>query len=82
MLAFVYTVYRLLWRITRPITLGVRLMMVKEGKILLVKHSYQPHWYMPGGAVKQGELAQDAAAREAREEVGAELHAPPVLFGA
>jgi ADP-ribose pyrophosphatase YjhB (NUDIX family) len=48
-------------------------MLVREEKVLLVKHTYQPGWYLPGGGVKWGETLSDAARREAWEEVGAKL---------
>lgn len=64
---------RLLWRITNPTTVGVRLILVKDQAVLLVKHSYQRHWYLPGGRVEKGETIQEAARREADEEFGAKL---------
>ncbi len=70
---FLYSVYRLRWAVTRPITLGVRLMLVKDGQILLVKPTYQDGWYFPGGGVKKHETLEQAARREAKEEIGAEL---------
>ena len=78
--SLLYQVSRLYWRITRPITLGVRLILVTDGKVLLVRHVYQPHWYLPGGGVKRGETPEQAARREAMEEVGATL-GPLSLFG-
>lgn len=68
-----YLVNRLLWRITKPTTVGVRLILEKDGAVLLVKHTYQRHWYLPGGVVKKGEYVEDAARREASEELGAKL---------
>jgi 8-oxo-dGTP pyrophosphatase MutT (NUDIX family) len=64
---------RLLWRITKPTTVGVRLILVEDQAILLVKHSYQRHWYLPGGRVEKGETIKEAARREADEEFGAKL---------
>lgn len=55
-------------------------MLVREGQVLLVKHTYKPGWYLPGGGVKTGETLETAVRREAREEVGAELGALQ-LFG-
>ncbi len=68
-----YKLNRLRWRITRPVTLGVRLVLVQDGTVLLIKHTYQPRWYLPGGGVKRHETLEDAARREAHEEVGATL---------
>lgn len=43
----------------------------REGKVLLVKHSYAHlNWELPGGAVEAGESIQDAVVREVREETG------------
>ena len=41
-----------------------------DGRVLLVRHSYKQGWATPGGFVNRNELPQDAAVREAREEVG------------
>ncbi len=68
-----YRLGRLLWRFTRPTTVGVRLILVQEGAFLLVKHTYQAGWYLPGGGVKKGETVEEAARREAQEECGARL---------
>ena len=46
---------------------------MKEQAILLVKHTYQRHWYLPGGSIRKGETVEEAARREAAEELGAEL---------
>ena len=69
----IYRVRRLWWRIARPITVGVRVLLVRDGGVLLVKHTYQDSWYMPGGGVKRGETLEQAIRREAAEEVGARL---------
>ena len=70
---FLYAIYKLPWAITRPITLGVRILLVKDGQVLLVKPTYQNGWYLIGGGVKRNETLEQAARREAKEEVGAEL---------
>jgi 8-oxo-dGTP pyrophosphatase MutT (NUDIX family) len=57
----------------RPIRMGVRVMMIKDSKVTLVRQTYMPGWYMPGGGLKRGETLEQAARREAREETGAEL---------
>ena len=66
-----YRVYRLYLAVARPITVGVRAVLVREGQVLLVRHTYQDHWYLPGGGVKKGETLVEALERELWEEVGA-----------
>ncbi len=72
-LRLLYFLRRLYWRLTRPLTVGVRLMAVDEGKVLLVRHTYLDGWYLPGGGVQAGETLEAAICREAGEEVGAVL---------
>ena len=74
--------FHLYWRLTRGMTFGVRaLVLDAQGRVFLVKHSYVPGWYLPGGGVEAGESATDALAREIGEETGAVLTAPGQLFG-
>lgn len=62
---------RLYWRIRRPKTFGVRaFVFAEDGKLLLVKHTYDHYWYLPGGGRKESEPAEQALARELREELG------------
>jgi 8-oxo-dGTP diphosphatase len=45
----------------------------REGKILMVRRAGEPGyglWSMPGGYVDRGEVVEEAAAREVREETG------------
>ena len=54
-----------------PVALGVAAFMQdRDGKLLLVKHTYQPGWLLPGGGVHRGEPPEHALARELKEEVG------------
>lgn len=80
LLRLLYRMMKLRWCITRPVIVGVRLILTKDQRVLLVKHSYQQEWYLPGGGVKRGETLEQAARREAIEEVGAQLGDLP-LFG-
>src|SRR5215469_17287642 len=54
-----------------PVVFGVTAFMQdRDGRILLVKHTYQPGWLFPGGGVSRGEPPEHALARELKEEVG------------
>ena len=68
-------------RFTRGMTLGVRAILVDGDRVLLVRHTYLPGWYFPGGGVEPGESFHDALAREMLEEAGATLTGPEELFG-
>lgn len=66
-----YPLLRLYWRTFRPRVLGVRCLIEYEGKVLLIRNPYGPmKWDLPGGGVRRGERPEEAARREAREEVG------------
>ncbi len=46
--------------------------VVKEGKVLLLKRAHEPYrgyWVLPGGFIEQ-ETAEEAVVREVREETG------------
>jgi 8-oxo-dGTP pyrophosphatase MutT (NUDIX family) len=62
------------WRVRRPLSVGVRVLLVRDGQVLLVRHTYLHSWFAPGGGVERGETLEEAIRREAREEVGATLH--------
>lgn len=62
---------RLRWRLFHPVTIGARVILVREGRVLLVRHSYRAGWFLPGGGVDKGETLEEAARREAEEEAGA-----------
>jgi 8-oxo-dGTP pyrophosphatase MutT (NUDIX family) len=68
-----YYGFRIYCFIFRPVRVGVRAMMIRDGKVWLVRQTYIPGWFMPGGGVKRGETLEQAARREAKEETGAEL---------
>lgn len=74
LIKYLYQASRTLWLFFKPISIGVRLLMVKDGQVVLVKHVYEPSWYLPGGLVENGETLKTAVQREAQEEVGATLH--------
>jgi mutator protein MutT len=62
-------------------TVGARALIVKDGKALLIKHTYMPDWYTPGGGIDKGETPIAAVQRELMEEVGVKCLSAPKLFG-
>ena len=59
----------------RPIV-GVGALVIKEGKLLLVKRGAKPgqdKWSIPGGLVELGERVQEAVVREVKEECGLDI---------
>lgn len=66
---------RIYWRVFRPTTLGARCLVLDGESVLLVRHTYEPRWYLPGGGVGCGEGFADAARREVREETTLEVGA-------
>lgn len=66
---FLYPIARLYWLIFKPVTFGVRIILINDGKILLVRHTYLPDWMLPGGTVEYQEDFSTAIQRELREEL-------------
>lgn len=79
MLRILYRLFQVYLFIVRPLTLGVRVMLIRDGKALLLRQTYMDGWFMPGGRIEKNETTEQAARREAREEVGAELHSLSLL---
>lgn len=70
------------FRLSRPMTLGVRAAVENEaGHVFMVRHTYVKGWFMPGGGVERGEPALEALRRELIEEAGVKLIAEPEVFG-
>jgi len=64
------------------IRVSAKAVIIKEGKILLLKHEdKQGYWYsLPGGGQNPGEKLSDALVRECREEIGATVKVENVVF--
>lgn len=61
------------------------LVVAPDGSILLLRRSsseenFPGHWALPGGNVDPGETAEQAAAREMREEIGRDVDSPRKLL--
>ena len=66
---------RVYWRFARPQTRGVKCVVREGDAVVFVRHAYGDRrlWELPGGGIRRGEEPRDAAAREAREELGLDL---------
>ena len=69
-------------RFARGMTLGVRgVVLDRDNRVFLVKHSYVSGWHLPGGGVETGETMLESLTRELREEGNIELSGEPQLHG-
>ena len=71
------------WDIPRY-ALSAAVYVERDGQILLVKRAMGAltgQWYVPGGAAERGELPEEAARRELREEAGLEIDGELELVG-
>lgn len=67
-------------RLLNKKTVGVRILVIDDERVLLVKHTYSSGWYTIGGGVKAGETPRRAIERELWEETGITLKSAPQLF--
>lgn len=73
--------FHLLFLLKRPMTLGVRGMVLdrEAGTVFLIRHTYVPGWQMPGGGIERGETARESLERELMEEGNIGLTGEPEL---
>jgi mutator protein MutT len=66
----------------RPILMlgAVTLVLNEENHLLMMRRTDSGHWGIPGGAVELGEVIEEAARRETREETNLEVNEMS-LFG-
>lgn len=73
-----YRLQRRVWRILKPRTRGVKVMLFNDaGELLLIRNSYgrTDLFVLPGGGIRPFETPEAAARREVREELGCEAKA-------
>lgn len=76
----IHRLCRVYWFIFRPRTQGVKVLVLNQGKILMVRLTYYPNtWTFPGGGIHKNEDGRNAAIRECREETGIRLCDPEYL---
>lgn len=74
--------FRLWFRLSRPMTMGARAIVENaEGQVLLVRHTYTKGLYLPGGGVESGETVYDTIRKELEEEGGIRLTRHPKQIG-
>jgi ADP-ribose pyrophosphatase YjhB (NUDIX family) len=54
-------------------TVGALCVVVDDGDLLLIRHTYRTGWSAPGGLLGRGERPERSAVREVREEVGLDV---------
>ena len=74
-----YRLYSIYLQLARPLTMGVRIVLYRDGQVLLIRQTYLDGWFIPGGGIRKGETLDDAVRREAREEVQADLRTLELL---
>ncbi len=78
---FALWLFHRFFMLSRGMTLGVRAgCFDRDGRIFLVRHTYVPGWYLPGGGVERHETASQALEKELREEGNLLMTAAPELF--
>lgn len=75
-LELVYRVQKWFWRVFRPRTNGVKVLLFDDaGQLLLIRNSYgrSDLFLLPGGGIRPFESPERAAVREVKEELGCQI---------
>lgn len=67
------------WFVRRPITIGVRTLVLDGDQLLLVQAHGYGRWHLPGGAIKRNETLAECAKRETFEETGCQIEIERLL---
>jgi ADP-ribose pyrophosphatase YjhB (NUDIX family) len=71
--------FALSFLIARKFIVGIVAFVVKDNKLLLVKHSYQYPWGLPGGFLKPNENFSTSIEREIKEETNLKVKLEKIL---
>ncbi len=58
----------------------VRAVIVRDGKLLIMRDEVSPHYYLTGGKVGMGETAEQAVLSEVKEETGIDAEIDRALW--
>lgn len=63
-------------RVRKPRTLGVKVVVVADSQVILVRHCYgDQRWMLPGGGLRRTETVHECLRRELREETSVAVDA-------
>jgi ADP-ribose pyrophosphatase YjhB (NUDIX family) len=68
-----YLLAQAYWKIVKPNTLGARLLLINDGKVLLIKQNNYNRYCLPGGRVEKRETFEGAVLREVKEELDLDI---------
>jgi len=71
---------RWLERLPKRVSSAALILEDAEERVLVVKANYKPYWTFPGGIIDPDETPKQAAAREAREEIGIHVELDKLSF--
>ncbi len=68
-----HPLFRLYWKIFKPVTMGTKAIVINNNSVLLVKNINVSKWSLPGGKVDYGEIPEACILRELKEELSLDL---------
>jgi 8-oxo-dGTP pyrophosphatase MutT (NUDIX family) len=76
-----HTLRKIYWKTFKVKTRGVRVILIKNNKVLLVQHRYNNLWVFPGGGVDRDEDLYSGGKREVLEETGYKIKDFELILG-
>ncbi len=64
---------KIYWRIFKPVTFGVKAIILCDNEVLLVKNVSESKWHLPGGGIYKSESSYEAVRREVKEELNFDI---------